>query len=314
MGPDAPDAQLDVHLDPTDPRYVFVAGRRLARVMGGDGTGDDGGEGEDGSGQDTGQGGIGDLYDLESAPAELRPYLEEQLKGVAGKFGRKLEEHATYRKQWEPLEKIEGLRDMPPDEIEELLTFRNLFSAAMQGGEEEKKQFAEWWDEIGEHLELFDDGEETGEEEGLEGGEEPPPWAKGLMERLDSLEGEIKPVRESISKGEQERRQSEAAAKVADDFKAIDPEGKLTEEAKEEIAAFAVAFYGDKEDAVAQGFKRYQQLTGRAQGDLADSQLDAPDPAKPNGQAVTSPEEFSSLDDPRLKAAVKARLAGAGAG
>lgn len=303
-------AQLHVRIDETDPRYVFVNGRRLARVIGAEGPAGGApaaatppaGEGGEPASGEGGQGGLGDLYDLSQAPEELRPYLEQELQKIVGNVGRRFEEAADFRKQWEPFDKVEGLRDVPVEELQELVEFREVFS--------DEEKFEDWWTQVGEKLGFFEGAE--GEEEGEESPEgETPAWAQTLMERLDALEGTVKPISESVSQQEARARQDAAQAAIDTTLDAL--EGEHGEFDRNAVATLAIPFSDDPiEEAIKKGFAQYQQIAGKAQGELADSKNGQPNPAKPGGQPDTSPQQFTDLNDPRLKAAARQRLAGAG--
>lgn len=257
------------------------------------------------AGDGQGIAGLG-LYDLSAAPEELRPFLEQELKKVDGEVTKKFQEHADFRKQWEPLEQIEGLSDVPAEELAELVQFREIAS--------DPEQFEQWWESVGDKFGFFEgEGPEGGEELGGDGGEEMPAWAQGLLDKVESLEGQLAPVNEHLSA--QERKDAVAAAEreIADEFAKLEQEHELDDDAKQAIGQLALS-YGGEPDSIAKGFADWQKITGQAQGELADDKLGQPRPAVTGGQPGTEPEKFEGLNDPKLKAAAKQRLAAAARG
>lgn len=296
--------QLEPYIDPQDERFVvFPNGKRLARVQGGDGEGDPGGAvaGAPENGGE-GQGGLGDLYDLSAVPEEVRPYVEEQVKQINSNVEGKFREHADFRKTWEPFGQVEGLTDVPPEELRELVAFREIL------GDEEALE--DWWNTLGEKAGFFEE-DEGGEGEELEGeGDEPPPWAQNLMERIEGLEGGLKPVQEHLTQSQRESAQNAAAQQIVNDVAALEKKhGELDDDAKEAILKLARAYDG-AEDSIPRAFEDYLKITGQAQGELADSKHDQPGPAVETGNPSTEADEFSGLGDPNLKRAARERFAG----
>lgn len=262
------------------------------------------------------QGGIGDLYDLSATPEELRPYMEQELRKVNANVEQKFREHADFRKQFEPFDGIEGLTDVPREELEGLVQLRGLVQEAEQGKPEALQQ---WWDQVGEEMGFFDDGDPAGaggeggdgfEPEGFE--DEPPPWASEMAERLEKLEQGIGPLSEHVSSQEQIQRQQAAEQWTRGEFDKLKEEhGEFDQDV---VGRLAMSYTDENgaltDDAIVRGFEDYRKITGQAQGELVDGKASQPGPATSGGSPDTSPEEFHSLDDPDLKAAAKARFAG----
>lgn len=246
---------------------------------------------------DEGQGGTGTLdglYDLSSAPDELRPHLESELKKIQGNIGRKLEEHASYRKQWEPFESIDGLHDVPGEELTELLQFREALTS-------DPASLEDWWTQFGQQMDWLD-GDDAGEPEG--GGQDDP--TKAIVEQvLDALRGEIEPLKQHISSQEQEKATAAESQRITEQLAELkEQHGDFDQDAVLELAAHYLQ-QGD-EDAISRGFERYQQITGKAQGDLLERKEQQPGPGLSGGRPDTSPERITSFKD--AGAAALARL------
>lgn len=238
------------------------------------------------------------LYDLSTAPEELRPHLAAELKKINDGVSQRFREHADYRKQWEPLENIDGLRDVPQEELSELLQFREIAS--------DPTKLEDWWSRLGEEMGWFDgDGPDGGE--GGEGGDERvPAWAQQLTERLDGLEQTVKPLHEHVSTQEQQRRTDEHKQKIDAQLDAFEEQhGEYDRDAVLELAAHYLQ--QDDPNAVQRGFERYMQITGKAQGDLVDRKVNGqPAPTLTGGRPDTTPQKITSFKD--AKEAALARL------
>src|SRR3954447_21953900 len=103
---------------------------------GGSGGGGGGEGGSEGGGSENG------LYSeaLANVPEELHPYVTEQFKKWDLTVTPKLQEAAKLRDQYGPLSEIEGLSDVPPEELSSLLEFHRMVA----GVDEDPTAFVEW--------------------------------------------------------------------------------------------------------------------------------------------------------------------------
>jgi hypothetical protein len=302
-------------------RYVTYRGRRMLRFAGGEAAGapaavqpeaqpPTGGQGDPGQGGDTPAEGLG-LYDLSDAPEELRPYLEQELKKIEGNVTKRFQEHADFREQLGPLADIDGLSEVPADELSELIEFRQIAS--------DPEQFEAWWNTIGENMKFFADDEEgeggePGDEFGdfEEGGE--PEYVGEMREKIAELEARLGETSERQEEQSQQQRVDAAIAKIQTDLEAL-PHGETDPEKVEAINAAVVKLahaYPDDDDAIAKAFADWQQISGTAQGDLVDRKLGQPQAALSGGTPDASQPKLSFLDGDDPKTAAKARLAAGG--
>lgn len=277
-----------------------------------------------------GQGGFGDLYDLSAAPEELRPFLEQELRKVESNVNGKLREHADYRKRWEPFEAVDGLSDLDPESLSELVKFHEVASDPdafldWWGGVTENidpndpemtERLEQAWEQIGERHGFFEDG---GSDEGLDGddddfgdvggdavmGDEPPAWAQELIEDVQQLKGT------TVESQEQQRK--EAASKWVDsERKRLDPDSAISDEDWDGVVCKLALGYDVNDDkALEKAVNDYRRIKGEGGNELVESAEQRPGPSVSGGQPDTRPEKFGGLDDPDLKAAVKARFKGA---
>lgn len=250
--------------------------------------------------QDQGlQGGM--PWDLNDVPEELRGYVADQLKRIEGGVTQRFQEAAEFRRQMEPfspLAEIEGLSEVPPEDLAGLVEFHQMA--------QDPEAFEQWWEQIGNELGLFD-GDEGGAE-GAEGnGDQPPAWAQGLVERLDALEG-------GLNERTQTDAERDALAEIESEMAQVRKDNADlpwdNEEAAVEDRILQLAMsYGDDPEAITKGLADYRAITGAGQAALVEAAEHGPQPALAGGNGNTAPEEVKGFDD--AKAAAKQRFAGA---
>lgn len=298
-----------VQLDSTDaePFNIRVHARwgyPLPVLAGGEGEGGEGGDsgasdaGEQG-GEAEAEGQGNDLYDLSTAPEELRPFLEEQLKTVQKNVGTRFEEAAQSKKDWQPFEDM-GIKDVPVEDLQELLSFRELLG--------DRDGFTEWLKSAGEQLGLtFADGEAQVADEAavdpLEGQQDQEALTASIMEQVKQA---MAPMQEFIDSQTQEKAVGTAEQALTESLTKLETEhGEFDRSA---VVALAHA-YVNEDDPIGAAFAEYQRITGGAQSDLLDTKSDAPGSALSGGQTDTTPPKFNGLNDPALKAAARERFA-----
>jgi len=259
---------------------------------------------DEGAGQGAEQGvGLG-LYDLSGAPEELRPYLEQELKKYDGNVTKKFQEHADFRKRFEPYADVD-FGDVQADELGELLQFRQVL--------QDPEQLQEWLGAVNEQLgltpsspeEWYALGEQNGWIDGEGNMEEPdemPQWAQQLMDRVEALDGGFKQFQ-----GQAEQQQT--AAQQAEEFRNRLGELQIPEEDRAAVIQEARLFL-EGEDPIGEAWQHVQTLRGTAEGDRVEQRLERngdTEGALPQGQ-VNSAAEQMQFGDPNLKAAALARM------
>jgi hypothetical protein len=263
------------------------------------------GEGEGGAGDQQANGTPqGELFDLDSVPEELRPYVEDVLKQVQGNVTQRFQEHADFRKQWEPYSQIEGLSDVPAEDLQQLLEFHRLAQDPEQFGDwvgewlqayrehapEQFNALADKLDQAG----LFDGEGDPDEGEEPEGGDD---LRSILNEALDQRLGPIEQFIESQQDQSEIGQIEQALVAEADEVKAQHREQfgeELDDEAVEAIGKLSHA-YDEAQGSIKSAYQDYLRLTGKAQGDLVDEKLGQPAAAVAGGQADTTPERASFI-------------------
>lgn len=273
------------------------------------------------AGGEGGQGGQGDsasvdgLYDLSSVPEELREYVENVAKQIQGNVTRRFQEHADFRRTWEPLSQVDGLTDVPPDELSELVQFRQIASdpatfddwlvqVASAMAEADPDRFQSVFGQLGEQTGLF--GEEGGE------GGEPGGDMESLREMFaEMLDERLGPIEQHVNTSSQEARVAAAREQIQTELADVQKKHKdqfgedLDEDAINHIRQLALSY--PPENAIREAYGQHLKITGQAKGELVDDKLNQPKPGVNGGRADTAPEAFSH-GDPGLRDAMLQRM------
>jgi hypothetical protein len=236
---------------------------------------------------------------LQGVPQELHGYVEPVLKQWDQKVNPKLQEAAELRKQYGELSKVEGLADIAPEHLSELVGLHALLTNPESQPEEVRQQLV---GQIAEMLGVEPEGGELAENDwvqlGIDNG-----WFQGedgeqqqggvdlnafKQELLAEIRGEIEPVKQTLGKQEEEQRNRQTQAELETRMgELVGQLGDLDDAAKSDAALairdLAWAFTKD-EDPLGKAFERYKAITGKAQGDLVDRKLQQPNGALSGGR------------------------------
>lgn len=263
------------------------------------------GEGQGGAAEE-GQNGSG-LYDLSHIDPEIRPLVEGELKKFDGNVTKEFQKRAEAQKQWEPYEKL-GLRDVPMEEMQELLEFRKLA--------QNPEQFKQWLSDVSEQVGVggdldFEKWSQMGQENGWyedDGSIVEPEFNPQDLEKriVESVQQQMAPLMEQFRKQETESRVNAQTQQIQSTLSELhEKHGEFDDEA---VKRLALSFQ-DEPDAIQQGFDLYMKITGQSQSDLIEGKANGqPGQALNGGTPDTTPEKFTGFGDPRLKAAALARF------
>lgn len=242
--------------------------------------------------------GGGGLYDLDSVPQELREHLQPHLKAIEGNVTRKFQEYSEKLKPWEPYEEL-GLRDIPPEQVQQLLDFAELA--------QDQEKFAEWWKGVGEQLGLtesltkpddefdFDDDEL----EGLTPEKVQELVEKQVAERVTPLIQQQEAQREAQAEAEAMQEIQGKLSTLAEGY-----DGELDTDA---VLQLAYAYLDDDpENAIERGFEDFKRLVGAGEARLLAEKTKQPQTPEPGGAADTSAPRITTFED--AKAAAKERF------
>lgn len=248
---------------------------------------------------------------LDSVPPEIREQVEPLFKEFDGNVTKKFQEHAEYRKQWEPYEET-GIKDLDPESLKGLLEFAQMAN--------DPEQFGQWWQNAGKEMGLF---EKFAPSEDLDLDLEDDLPTEKIAELVEKQVAEkLGPVEQTIQQQGQEREAAQANEEVAsamDTFKAENKalfEGDEKGEVERMVARLAYSYSDDDSlspaEMIQKGGEDYKNMIGQGAKGLFDDKLKQPKPPEGPGGADMSPEKITSFKDPRLDQAALAKLKGTG--
>lgn len=279
------------------PWYLISGGRVFPTVRGGEIAQPGASQGDDPAQPDSGQGeGLG-LYDLSAAPEELRPFIEQEMKKVEANVTRKFQEAADFRKQWEPLAGVEGLTDLDPEELTQLLDFHSQVLS-------DPEAFENWYRAVGEHFGFAPQGEQEDGEDGEDGAD---PQLEAAIERvIQTVDERLKPFEQQQTQQQQEQAIFAAQEEIRGELDALkEQNGEFNEDL---VCQLALAYEGAP-DAIQKAFADYQRFQGTTESAVFDGKDDAPGPAVSGGSPATQVEPIT--DFATAKARSKERFAAA---
>jgi hypothetical protein len=244
------------------------------------------------------------LYDLDSVAPEVREILEPHLKAIEGNATRKFQEAAEFRKGWAPYEEL-GIKDVPPENLQELLTF-----AQMANDPTQSDQFNEWLTQVAQERGLTVGGQET--DSNLESVDDLSPdkiqelIAEQVAERLN-------PIQEKLQAQEQQHLEQQANSEITQQLEQIRKDNPdLPEGAENAIVRLAYSYADEDKNPIEKGFEEYKELIGQGEKSLFAQKAGQPQTPEGPGAPATSPEKLTSFGDPKLKARAAEMLKNAG--
>ncbi len=255
----------------------------------------------DDGGQEQGGGPFDAVYE---AVPHGEDAVREALKKAEAGITRNFQEHAEQRERFGGLEGIEGLQDIPPEDLGQLVELHSYM--------QDPESFEELWNAWGEEYGYFDDEDgEDGEGEDYEDDDEGEDDLASRVAQmvLEQVEGRIAPIEEGVRAGEEEQRIAQASQEVDRQLKALHEEhGELDEATEEKILRLALS-YGDDDDAINRGAQDYFSIVGDSERGLLDRKSDQPSPGESGGRPNTAPDAIRNSAD--AKSAALSRFAAA---
>lgn len=218
------------------------------------------------------------IPNYDSVPNEYRQHLDPIIKQMQSNIGKKFEEHANYRKQFEPYEQL-GITEVEPETLGDLLQLLEVMN--------NEEQFKEWYDAVGQQYgwnsqddaEYEDDDFDVEDEESFN-----PEMLQNLINQ--TVEQAIAPYQQVLQEQEQQTQLQNADAEIGKQLDALREEhGDFDQEAEAYICKLALA-HGDDPEALQKGFQDYQQLVGKGESELFDATNNAP--SRPEGEGVAN--------------------------
>jgi len=236
-----------------------------------------------------------DLYDLDSVPAELRPFLEPRLKEIESNVGSKLKQAAEFRNRWTPYEEL-GLADVAVEDVSSLLRFYELL--------QDDDQFDEWLETIAKDRGILSDPQAAPREEEQTDFGNPIDEERLVALLEEKLEERLSPIEEANQAQAQEQAVAAAQQHVASELEALKEEhGPFDTDV---VLRLAYSF-GDDPQAIRKAHELMLKMGGAAQAQLVEAGSQQPNGAVQGGapaQGFTPPRNMEEA-----KQAALARLA-----
>lgn len=221
------------------------------------------------------------LYpDLTALPEDVRDIVTPLLKQMEGNITKKFTEAAEYRKQWEPYQEL-GLNDVEPDDLKDLLAFREI------AGDEDR--FKEWLTAVSQELGL--NSEQSPQGDPSEGGDLQQTIAQALDQRLS-------PIEKAFQASQEAQALAQAESLIDSKLKAL--KGEHGDFDDDTVCQLALAYEG--EDAIERGYADYERLVGVVEKNFLDGKLRQPETPEQGGRPATQAQEITSFEDAKVAA------------
>lgn len=240
---------------------------------------------------------------LSDIPEEYHGKVVESLKAKDADFTRRFTAKAD---QWKPYEEL-GVNKVDPEQLGGWLNLNSALEAAAGGDEQASENVYSWWEQLGEELGFYADGESP------EGGEaeEFDPFDPKNIESLVSqqIQQAVSPLMENMSKQEQaqlEQQAAESVSQLAESLKSENP--GLSDSDIDDIFELALPHMEDAESpeaAIQAGFEKFKSLVSRGENDLFAKKLEQPSVPEGSGTPNTAPDNptLANVKDKALEMA-----------
>lgn len=229
------------------------------------------------------------LYDLSSIPEQLRPAVEPAFKQWEANVTKKFQDHAEYRKGWEPYEQL-GINNVEPDQLEQLLAFNELAA--------DPEQFDEWLYNAAQERGLLEATQaEQPSEDDPYGGLFADEQSSGLTEEKiqQMISEQLSPFQEQAQAQQEQAALQEATDLIQSELDALHKEhGDFPDEI---ICQLAMSYDGP--EGIKQAFEVYQGIIAQAERGVVESKLAEPSVPERGGAADTSAPQINSWEDAR---------------
>lgn len=241
------------------------------------------------SGQGAGVDGTPYAEYLNRIPEEVRGHVEPIFKEWDSNVTRRFQEHAEFRKQFEPYQPL-GLTELSPDEVAWALQFR-------QAAVSNPHAIRDWYQEYGQQHGLIETAPSSPAQ--------PDPYAVEFEDpTIAALKQQLTPLQQQIEQMNAWRQQQEEQARVTEARNYVETqmselEVKHPEEFNRRAVEGLVAQYIDTDPAhaVPRAFADWQHIRSQIEKDTLQDKVNQPPPAESGGIANGAAEPIRTLAD-----------------
>lgn len=229
---------------------------------------------------------------LSDIPSEFHDKVIDGFKAKDADFTRRFTAKSD---QWKPYEEL-GVHEVEPEQLGGWLNLNKALEAAQGGDEQASENVYSWWEQLGEELGFYAEGEAP---EANESDEEFDPFdPKNIDERVDRLvqqrlQEQVGPLQERISRQDEAQIAQQAdqvVSDLTDSLKSDNP--GLSDADVDDIMELALPYVEGAESpeaAIQQGFEKFKSLVSRGESDLFAKKLEQPTVPEGAGTPNTAP-------------------------
>jgi hypothetical protein len=229
---------------------------------------------------------------LDRIPEEVRDDVESVFKDWDADYTRKSQEHAEYRKSWEPYEQA-GINQLSPEQAQ--------YGAQLVQALDDPQAMQQWWNAYAEQAGL------TPQEAAQQQSEQAAPTLDEFMGTSDTqqlqelLKQELSPLQQQIQQMTEWRDQQEYSTRLAEAERYVNGQietlkAKHPDEFNQDaIEKLVVNYMNDPEHAVERAFADWQTIRAQIERDTLQGKANQPAPAESGGVANAAAEETTSM-------------------
>lgn len=248
---------------------------------------------------DEGQGDSTSPYQeyLERLPEDVRPQVEPVFREWDGNVTKRFQDHSQFRQQWEPYQEA-GVHNLPPDEVKQLLEFRE---ALLTNPEGVKQWFVNEYAPAN-NLTLAEQQAVAAQQN------TPAPDEFGFVDPNIALEqtlaSKLSPLEQQLQQLTQWQQQQEQQSRLAEATRLIESQKAELKEKHPDVydeqrvnALLAQYIETDPQNAVRRAFDDWQAIVSQVQKQTLQQKVDQPPPAESGGVANGAPDGIRTLEE-----------------
>lgn len=236
---------------------------------------------------------------LERIPEGLRGDVEPVFKEWDANVTRRFQDHAEFRKQWEPLADT-GISQLDPSEVSWLVQFRQAL--------DDPQTMQQWWQSYAQQNGLTvteAQQQQPSAEPALDeyGYQDATQLQKLLDERLGPLATQIEQFNTRFAQADQAQAEAEAGRFIEGQIAELKAKhGDFSKDTEELINTLAGAYIeSDPMNAIPRAWEDLQRWRNNVEKEALQAKVTQPAPAEGGGIPAVSPETHRRIDAPGVK-------------
>lgn len=228
-------------------------------------------QGDVGQGAAVAEGSTGLRPNLDGLAPDVRDQINTILDQYEGNATKKFQEHAEFRKQWEPYGEL-NITDFDPEYLGELLQFSEIF--------EDEGRFDEWLTSTARERGIL--GQQGGDaaDAGGEGDEYDVPQTKAELDEYvqQKVQEAVAPIVQHTQQQSEQQATQEISQQLDQQLDKLLGQDQIdvsqfSDEDREAVFALALAAREDHKDPVAAGYLQFKRIRGAGEADVVNGRL-----------------------------------------